>query len=104
MSADTSSGSDLPEDYNVPRAKWEQTSTGGRLYWWPRGNTTKIALFRTVTDDGVTVLQHIREIVSSQRGETDCWIDDDPDLDDVPAPLLRLVESNGLTVATEGEK
>lgn len=104
MSAEASTGSDLPDEYRIPEAKWERTSTGGRLSWWPRGNTTKIALFRTVTDDGVTVLQHIREIVSSQRGETDAWIDDDPELDDVPAPLLRLVESDGLTVATEGDR
>lgn len=104
MSAEHASSGDLPDECRVPPAKWERTSTGGRLSWWPARNTTKVALFRTVTDDGVTVLQHIREIVSSQRGETDCWIDDDPGLDDVPAPLLRLVEADGLTVATEGEQ
>jgi hypothetical protein len=104
MSADVSVSADLPDEYRVPEAKWERTSTGGRLSWWPRGNTTKIALFRTVTDDGVTVLQHVREIVSSQRGETRARIDDDPELDDVPAPLLRLVEGDGLTVATEGHR
>ncbi len=103
MSADRRSSSSLPDDYRVPRAKWERTSTGGRLTWWPSTNTTKIALFRTVTDDGVTVLQHVREIVSSQRGGTSAHIDDEPDLDDVPAALRRLVETDGLTLATEGE-
>jgi len=91
----------MPDEYRVPRAKWDRTSTGGRLTWWPSTNRTKIALLRTVTDDGVTVLQHIRVVTSSQRDGVNCWIDDEPDLEDVPGPLRRLVESDGLKLATE---
>jgi len=103
MSAKRSSAPEFPDYGHVPAHNWERTSTGGRLRWWPTRDTTKIALFRAVTDDGVAVLQHIREIYTTQRAPSGAHIDTEPELGDVPDALLRMVEADGLTVATEGE-
>ncbi|OTE99118.1 hypothetical protein [Halorubrum sp. SD683] len=96
--------SDLLDDHGIPKVRWERSSTGGRLSWWPTRARRKVALFRTITDDGVTVLQDIYEIRTTQRGEPRSERVDDPQLDEVPDPLLRLVEADGLTVATEGHR
>jgi hypothetical protein len=93
----------LPKSYRVPPAEWEPTSTGGRLTWHPTRDTTKVALFRIVTDDGVATLQHIREIVTSQRHDSYATVDDEAELADVPRALRHVVEGNGLTLAKQAE-
>jgi len=101
MSAKRSSAPEFPDYGATPPHNWERTSTGGSLRWWPTRDTTKIALFRAVTDDGVAILQHIRTIHTSQRAPSRAFLDDEPELADVPKPFRRVIEADGLTLATE---
>ena len=91
-------------DGAVPKVTWERSTTGGRLSWWPTRRVRKVALFRTITDDGVTVLQEIYEIQTTQRGEPRSERLPNPQLDDIPEAFIQLVEADGLTVATEGHR
>jgi len=102
MSAKRSSAPEFPDYGQTPPHNWERTSTGGTLRWWPTKDTTKIALFRAVTDDGVAILQHIRTIHTSQRAPSTAFLDEKPELADVPEVFRRVIEADGLTLATEG--
>ena len=74
-----------------------------RLEWHPRSGVTKRALFRVATDDRVSILQHVRTIhVRQGGGESDCHLDADATLDDVPAAMLAAMRDDGYRPA-EGE-
>ncbi|WP_435130292.1 hypothetical protein [Halobaculum sp. D14] len=74
------------------------------LTWHPTRSHTKKALFRIDTDDGVATLQHIREIVTQQRGESTHDLITDPELTDIPPQLLAILKDEGFTPATEVER
>jgi hypothetical protein len=103
MSADVSnSGDESPphaaaDGFDVPPGAGSVTADGQRyrVTWHPASGTTKTALFRVVTDDRVAVLQHVRTVVLSQRGDTTATVDADARLDDVPRPLRQLMHADG---------
>lgn len=92
---------------NCPPGDVEVTADGDRLRatWHPRRGVTHKALFRVVTDDGVAVLQHIREIVTRQSGgPSGCETRTDVGLDDVPRALRATARDLGFTLAEEGSR
>ena len=92
--------------WSTPPGSGELGSDGEtyRLEWHPRRGVTKRALFRVATDDRVSVLQHIRTIHVRQRGgESDCQLDADATLDDVPTPLLATMRDEGYRPAETAE-
>lgn len=98
MSADTSD----TEVWRCPRGRGERSDDGHRYrVTWKRGKATKVALFRLATDDDVAVLQHIRTVVTSQRGRSGTSLDDDPDLADVPKPFRAAMRADGVEPSEE---
>jgi hypothetical protein len=75
-----------------------------RLEWHPRGGVTKRALFRVVTDDRVSILQHIRTVHVRQRGgESDCQLDATATVDEIPPALRAAMQADGYRPAESGE-
>lgn len=83
--------------WRTPPGKGTLTDDGERyrLTWWPSSQTTKKALFRVSTDDGVALLRHIRTIRSQQRGQSYCDTDPDATLEDIPTVLRHEMRSRG---------
>jgi len=92
--------------WSTPPGSGEPGSSGEtyRLEWHPRHGVTKRALFRVVTDDRVSVLQHVRTIHVRQSGAaSDATLDADATLDDVPRPLLAAMRDDGYRPAEAAE-
>lgn len=109
MSADTLDLEDVAPDgqgFSTPQLDGRVTDDGQRYnVTWYQAGTRYVALFRVVTDDRVSVLQHIRAFRTSGRPE-ERVADVDPDvtLADLPDAALLLMDADGFTPADgEGE-
>jgi hypothetical protein len=92
--------------WSTPPASGEPGGDGEtyRLEWHPRPGVTKRALFRVATDDRVSVLQHVRTIrVRQGGGPSDCRLEEDASLEDLPRPLLAAMQDDGYRPADGGE-
>lgn len=74
-----------------------ERGTSYRASWKANRETRKRALFWVVTDDGVATLQHIRTIVTRQRGQSYCLIDTEARLCDLPCFVRDRLRQDGLT-------
>lgn len=105
MSANVRDRGGLGDEWSVPPGDGQFVDgevPRYRLTWHPGRGRTNIAMFRVVTDDGVATLQHIRRLVTQQRGESRCVLDTEAKLEDVPKPLLDVARAHGLIPAEEG--
>jgi hypothetical protein len=92
--------------WSTPPGSGEAASDGEtyRLEWHPRRGVTKRALFRVVTDDRVSVLQHVRTIHTRRGGAASgCHLNPDAELADVPRPLLATMKADGYRPADSAE-
>jgi hypothetical protein len=91
----------MPTRWSTPPGEGELSADGERyrLTWFPSSSTTKKALFRVATDDGVAVLQHVRTIHVRQRGVTGSEIDTGAVLADIPRPLVAAMRDDGVRPA-----
>lgn len=89
---------------NCPPGEVVVTEDGrrARAVWHPVSGTTRTALFRVATSDGVAVLQHIRTVRHPDGpGGVRCDTDPDADLADVPRCRRAALRELGLKPAEE---
>lgn len=76
-----------------------------RAKWVPIKGTVRTAMFRIVTDDGVAVLQHIREVRHPDGpGAVHSSVDPDASLADVPRCRRAGMRELGLKPAQETDR
>ena len=95
---------EVGDGWSTPSANGSVSQDGERyrIEWWTPTRIRKVALFRVVTDDRVSVLQHIRSIRVSQRVEERIsHLDEAPQLADIPREWRALMRADGFTPAVE---
>jgi hypothetical protein len=89
--------STVREEWSAPPAQGELVDEKRyRLTWWPRETVTKKAIFKLGEPHRGAELLFIQTIKVQQRGPTDSELDDGAGLEEIPDPLLGMMESHGV--------
>ncbi|WP_097010214.1 hypothetical protein [Natronoarchaeum philippinense] len=96
-SIDTEIGS-AEDSWSISRTAGDVTLDGERcrVEWTEGTGIRRKALFRVASGYSLAVLQHIRTVVVQQRGDTRARLNPDARLEEVPAPLIGIMRSQGL--------
>lgn len=98
----TTAGQDVAERGSAD-CRPDSRVKGYSVEWGSRKHERYVALFRTIPDHDIAILQHIRTIRTQQRGgPSGCTIDTDPTLSDVPSWILEEVRADGYTAVEDG--
>jgi hypothetical protein len=87
---------------NVPPGSVTREEYGWSIRWYPTSDTSKVALLRVITDDGVLELEHIRTIRTSCRHSSHST-DTDADPCEVPDVYLAYLRDRGYAPAHVGD-